>query len=754
VAFSPDGARIVSGGEDGTVRLWTLDGKPAAEPFKGHARGVRGVAFSPDGKRIVSGGEDGTVRLWTLDGKPAAEPFEGNAGWIESVAFSPDGTRIVCGGGDGTVRLWTLDGKPAAGPLEGHARGVLGHLHGVASVAFSPDGTRIVSGGEDGTVRLSGIAARTASTLYYCRADLGLGFVDKRFFWIGCSDRISIQSAAFEPRGELFLNKEGLFASVYSEGANVPNDRLQEPFRAIAADAHVIWQRHAVAEVSVERVRQVLLDDWTLRERVYDFARRAYTLANEWYAHLAWWGKASFWPALGWLIAILTAVGTWIFVPHKLSSWAMRSVGRPELPTWKWLASFLTLFSYLGTTRRPLRAWLRKNRDALYEQNFTGRTPVKEREKFCNLTHDGEIAEFTHDTLAGSGARVWITGVGGSGKSALAYRMLRIAAEHKASAPLPILVDEDWDGALLDQVVQLVRVDNRIPTPKMVEVLGAGGDLCLLIDLLSERSMADAVDRVANAVGKRLFKSIVVTSRQPRPSGHVWQAFKPIIALPLTPAEVPDYVATYAPADRRIEVSQQIAPLITANRLVSPLFLRFAIEQALVGQVTSTSTLDLVVQYVEALRAGRLDLSADDMLRAASVAATEAVRESLVPRETEQAYLRGVLVKEADVMAFMNANNNGSIDPAAMIEMLVECGLLNRNRTNRRLQFAYDPVAEQLAARMTAEGRPGTGVAPLKDRILSEPDSAIARAMAEIETSLRPRQSEPQSAGLSTATQT
>lgn len=105
-------------------------------------------------------------------------------------------------------------------------------------------------------------------------------------------------------------------------------------------------------------------------------------------------------------------------------------------------------------------------------------------------------------------------------------------------------------------------------------------------------------------------------------------------------------------------------------------------------------------------------------------------------------------------MAFMNANNNGSIDPAAMIEMLVECGLLNRNRTNRRLQFAYDPVAEQLAARMTAEGRPGTGVAPLKDRILSEPDSAIARAMAEIETSLRPRQSEPQSAGLSTATQT
>ena len=108
VAFSPDGTRIVSGGEDGTVRLWTLDGKPAAKPFKGHEGGVWSVAFSPDGTRIVSGGEDGTVRLWTLDGKPAAEPFKGHDGSVRSVAFSPDGTRIVSGGEDGTVRVWDI----------------------------------------------------------------------------------------------------------------------------------------------------------------------------------------------------------------------------------------------------------------------------------------------------------------------------------------------------------------------------------------------------------------------------------------------------------------------------------------------------------------------------------------------------------------------------------------------------------------------------------------------------------------------
>ena len=50
-----------------------------------------------------------------------------------------------------------------------------------------------------------------------------------------------------------------------------------------------------------------------------------------------------------------------------------------------------------------------------------------------------------------------------------------------------------------------------------------------------------------------------------------------------------------------------------------------------------------------------------------------------MPREIEHAYLRGVLVKEADGMTFMNAKNDKPVDPAAIIEMLVVCGLLNRN---------------------------------------------------------------------------
>ena len=173
------------------------------------------------------------MRLWTLDGKPAAEPFKGHHGPVWRVAFSPDGTRIASAGLDGTVRLWTLDGKPAAEPFKGHDGSVW-------SVAFSPDGTRIASAGADGTVRLWMISTGKGSIIQFCTAEHGLGFVGNRLFWIGCSDRVLILSAAFNLRGEIFLEPEGLVAALGNEGVYLPNDRVPDAFREVAAGGQVV----------------------------------------------------------------------------------------------------------------------------------------------------------------------------------------------------------------------------------------------------------------------------------------------------------------------------------------------------------------------------------------------------------------------------------------------------------------------------------------------------------------------------------
>lgn len=160
VALSPNGRYALSGHrEGGKMTLWNAESGTAIKEFKASDKGILmmnqvfSVTFSPDGKHALSGGMDGTIRIWDLTSGGENFRLTGSTsfGGVLSASFSSDGKYILSCAADGLVKLWEV----SSGSLVRTYRFSSGGFTASAiSAFFSPDDKYIISVGADASIRI------------------------------------------------------------------------------------------------------------------------------------------------------------------------------------------------------------------------------------------------------------------------------------------------------------------------------------------------------------------------------------------------------------------------------------------------------------------------------------------------------------------------------------------------------------------------------------------------------------------------
>ncbi|KAJ1628448.1 WD40-repeat-containing domain protein [Pavlovales sp. CCMP2436] len=149
VAFSPSGAEVAVGGQEGEVATFAFAGGKLAKQgsTKRHQGEVTAMAYSPSGSHLGSCDAARGVFAWELPAfAPVSTSWSAHKAKVTALAWSPSGQLLVTGSVDSSVVLWSLE-QPDENVVVR-----LAHADGVTAVGFLGEDL-VLSAGQDACVK-------------------------------------------------------------------------------------------------------------------------------------------------------------------------------------------------------------------------------------------------------------------------------------------------------------------------------------------------------------------------------------------------------------------------------------------------------------------------------------------------------------------------------------------------------------------------------------------------------------------------
>lgn len=203
----------------GRVRLWDVGAGTARQGWKAHDGAVTGLGFLESGTRVLSGGWDGDIAIWTLDGRAIARRKTSSP--VTALAVEESVATAVTGHADGSLRLWQIPGLNMDRAMtlhDGRVRAVA--LHGASGwFASSDHDTRVLLWTRDGLSRDLPAPPTDARTLvFHPRGDrlYGAGWFDLVYWSIPDGNRTVLET---EHRGiinSMMFSKNGMSLATIS----------------------------------------------------------------------------------------------------------------------------------------------------------------------------------------------------------------------------------------------------------------------------------------------------------------------------------------------------------------------------------------------------------------------------------------------------------------------------------------------------------------------------------------------------------